>query len=179
MDEIVWKKLENLEMAGLAETAEKLLPPLVQIDNPKEAAGRVAALANLPPEAATEIEALALQTAHSSLKELTGLLRAVIADMASNAPDGGAAVSDAADAVGRKQIVVGPEIYGICTLLIAGYILIRTGGKKATTRDIEISEDGNGKTMVRIREHTEFLNPFGPLATLLKRITGDVGSSDV
>jgi hypothetical protein len=28
MDEIVWKKLENLEMAGLAETAEKLLPPL-------------------------------------------------------------------------------------------------------------------------------------------------------
>jgi hypothetical protein len=68
MDEIVWKKLENLEMAGLAETAEKLLPPLVQIDNPKEAAGRVAALANLPPEAATEIEALALQTAHSSLR---------------------------------------------------------------------------------------------------------------
>jgi hypothetical protein len=96
-----------------------------------------------------------------SYRVLTGLLRAVIADMASNAPDGGAAVSDAADAVGRKQIVVGPEIYGICTLLIAGYILIRTGGKKATTRDIEISEDGNGKTMVRIREHTEFLNPFG------------------
>jgi hypothetical protein len=28
MDEIVWKKLENLEMAGLVETAEKLLPPL-------------------------------------------------------------------------------------------------------------------------------------------------------
>ena len=173
MDESLVEKLDSLGAAGLAEAVERLVPGVVGIDEPKTAANRVAALANLPPGAAAELEALAQQTGLSSSEELGALLRAVLADLAETAADGGAAVSAAIDDVGRKQIVIGPELYGICTLLIAAYVAIRTGGKKAEVETIEVTEAANGRTKVKISKRVEYLNPFGPLATLLKRITGD------
>ncbi|GAB6848197.1 hypothetical protein [Paraburkholderia kururiensis] len=177
-NEDLLKQLESLETSGLAETAERLLPPLLEIDDPEEAATEVAQLAGLPPEAVAEIEALAQETGRSSLSELKGLLRMVLTDLADTQPDGEASVFNAAAAAGRKLIVVGPELYGICTLLIAGYIVTRSGGKQSMTRDIEISTGPDGRTKTKIREQVIYLNPFGPLAKLLKRVTGVAESSD-
>jgi hypothetical protein len=170
--------LEGLQLAALAELAERLIPPLVGIDDPKTAASRVAELAELPKEAAGELEALAQQTGESSVGDLTAILRPLLEDVADSAPNGTARLSQLADEVGRKQIVVGPELYGICALLLAGYVVVRTGGKKAMTRDIDISEAPDGRTRVKIRERVEYLNPFGSLSRLLKRVVGsDEGGS--
>jgi hypothetical protein len=164
--------LEGLQLAALAELAERLLPPLVGIDDPKAAASRVAELAELPQEATSELEALAQQTGQSSLGDLTAVLRPLLEDVAANEPEGEAAMSQLAEELGRKQIVVGPELYGICALLLAGYVVVRTGGKTGKTREIDISEAPDGRTRVKIRERIEYLNPFGSLSQLLKRVVG-------
>jgi vacuolar-type H+-ATPase subunit B/Vma2 len=62
---------------------------------------------------------------------------------------------------------------------VAGYVVVRTGGKKGTTRDIDITEAPDGRTRVKIHERVEYLNPFGSLSRLLKRVigAGETGSS--
>ena len=167
----VVEKLEGLELAGLAEIAQKVLSDVVQIDDPKEAAARVAELAGLPSEAIAEVEAMAQQTGRRSPDELRDLLCSVLADLAATGPADAERVLVATDKVGSKQIVVGPELYAVCALLVAGYVAVRTGGKKAATRDIELSEGKDGRIKIRIRERVQYLNPFAPLADLLKRVT--------
>jgi hypothetical protein len=171
--------LGGLQLAALAEMAERLLPPIVGIDDPKAAAARLAEVAELPQNAAGELEALAQETGESSLNDLTTVLRPLLEDVAANAPDGEAEISQLAEELGRKQIVLGPELYGICALLVAGYVVVRTGGKKGTTRDIDITEAPDGRTRVKIHERVEYLNPFGSLSRLLKRVigAGETGSS--
>jgi hypothetical protein len=170
--------LEKLELAALAEMAERLLPPIVRIDDPKAAAARTAELAGLLPESTGDLETLAEQTGQGSLTELAGVMRALIADVVASEPGREAEVLGLADELGRKQIVVGPELYAIGALLLAAYVAYRSGGKKKIDREIEITEADDGRTRVKIRERIEYLNPFGPLSNLLTKVFGSPGSAN-
>jgi hypothetical protein len=175
----IFKHLESVPTAALAETTERLIAPHLGVDEPEAAASQMSELAELPAGSARTIERLAQEAAQSSQSELANVMRMVLADFSSeDAENKSAVISSTADA-GSKLIVIGPELYGICTLLVAGYVAVRTGGKKSTDKEIEISIAEDGRTVFKIRERTTYLDPFGPLSKLLKMVmnVGDDGDA--
>ena len=175
MTDSITAQLDGLLLPGLAETAQRILPDLVQLRDPQEAAARVVVLAGLPPEVAAEIGQFASEASKAPPDALAGLLRAVLEDVSSTDAEDATKVSLAASNAGKKQIVVGPEFYFISILLMAAYIVVRRGGETGRTREVELSEDENGRLKIKFKERVEILNPFSPLANLLKRVLGAPG----
>lgn len=166
------ERLSSLDPASLAEVAEAVVADIIGINEPASAAVRVAELVRLAPLEAGEIQKLAEQASEESLCEFSPVMQTVLLDVIDNDLKRRDLIARAVGSTGRKQVVTGPEVYTFCFLLISGYIGFITRGKKETTDQVSLQVAPDGRIELTVRKHTVYLNPFGPLAALLRRILG-------
>jgi hypothetical protein len=163
------EKIERLSDSEVLEAAQMRLPDLVGIDDPSVAAQRVAELAKLPNSEISVLSAEAGKAAKESQTQIAMLLRAVLLAVSEESTDQGQ-TEQAVDAVGHKEMVVGPEMYLLGVFLISAYTAWKTGGVHSTEETTTMKEDKNGRMEVKISKKVVYVDPQNPLTSLLAKI---------
>jgi hypothetical protein len=163
-------RFQSMPPAHVLEAAQMILPQLLDIDDPAEAAERVAALAELPTAQADALARMARNAGDESRDEIVTVLQMVLAELAVGTGPQAAAIQQKIDAVGRKQLVIGPEYFYMGALLIAGWIAYKGGGRAQQKRAITLETTKDGRTKLTVNEETTYLNPLNPLVGLISRI---------
>lgn len=168
-------ELHGLSTEQMVEAANAVLATRLGVDDPAEAAERLAALAGLDPAKAEEIDALARKAAKSDPELLGELLAGSLDDLAETEPQERAAIVQAAEAAGEKQTVVGLDILALGYLLLCGYVVARHKGVTEEERTVKIKEQKDGRLELTIGEKKKILNPLSPLGNLLGSIWPKAG----
>jgi hypothetical protein len=169
MSSAVSQKIEKLSDGEVLEAAQMRLPELLGIDDPMGAADRVGELAGMSSAEVAALTSDARKAANESQKEIASLLRAVLASVGEEATDQGQ-TERAVDGVGRKEFVVGPELYLLGVFLISAYTAWKTKGVHSTEETTTIKEDKNGRMQVTISKKVVNVDPLNPLTSILTKI---------
>ena len=169
MNADVSEKAEALSAAHVLEAAQMRLPELLGIDDPASAAVRVCELAGLSSTDMTTLITDAQQAATESQTAITSLLRSILAAVAEEESDHGE-TERAMGAVGRKEMVIGPEVYYLGALLISGFIAWWTRGRSHTEETVTVEKGKDGRVVVKISKKVTYLDPLNPLTNLISRI---------
>lgn len=169
--------LQQMKAPHVLEATILTLPQLLKIDDPQEGIERVLALSELPESDRAELDSLIRQASEEDSDKAVDLMRAAM-----EAASGQKLISDDSmeqvlDAVGRKQLVITPDLYYLGLLLVAGYIAFATKGRSSTDEKIVMKEDKNGNKTITIEKKVVYLNPFSPLVKLIQLLTKG-GESD-
>jgi hypothetical protein len=166
MDNALLQKIRSMSAAHILEAGELALPDLIGIDDFNEAAASLAELTSL---SADEIRHLAKQSSEKSQEAIVELLRLMLVDMATDWSEDESKLRAKLE-VGHKQLVIGPELFYIGALLIAGYIAFVKKGVTKEKKTVTIEEMKDGRKKVTIGTETDILNPLNPLCDLVDKV---------
>jgi hypothetical protein len=164
------QNLASLKPPHVLEAAILTLPQVLEVDDPQEGLEKV--LAGLPADERAEVDALIRRASDESSDEAVELMRAVMGAAADEKRISDEAMSEALDAVGRKQLVITPDLYLLGLTLTVGYLAVVTKGRSSVTTKTTIKQDKDGRWIVTIDRKEVFLNPFSPLLKLIQRVLG-------
>lgn len=168
----VGARLRALDEAGVAEVAEIVLTKRLGADDLKQASEQLAVELGLRHEEAATLAAEALAAADADADTAVALLRIGLAEAAAEDDAMRADVLSAADAAGRKQLVIGPEWLGLGVLLVLGYAAVRGGGRQKQTDRTTFETDKDGRLKVTRETEVVYINPFSSLGKLVQRLLG-------
>jgi hypothetical protein len=168
-------ELDGLSAEQVVEAANGILAAKLGIDDPAEAAQRVAALAGLDPGKSAEIASLARKAAESDPALVGELLASSLDDLADSEPQMRETIKEAARAAGEKQTVVGLDILVLGFLLLCGYIAVKNRGVENEESTMKIQEQKDGRLEVTISHKKKLLNPLSPVGALIGRIWSKPG----
>jgi hypothetical protein len=162
--------LHTMKAPHVLEATLMTLPPVLGIDDPDEGLTRVMALAEVPAAEYAELESIARKASVDDSEKVIELMRMVMADAAEHDAVPQAEMEGTLDEVGRKQMVLTPDLYYIGVLLVAGYIAVASRGRSSASEKIVIEEMKDGRKKITIEKKEVFLNPFSPLVKLIERV---------
>lgn len=164
--------LEQMSSAHVLEAAVLTLPKVIDAHDPQEALERVHTLSGLTEDERAEFDSLVRLASEEHADEVVDLMRAAMAGASEQKlidPE------SAFDAVGRKQLVIAPDLVEIGLVLVIGYLAVVTKGRRSEDEKIVMKEDKNGTRTITIQRKTVYLNPFSPLVKLFNLILNSDG----
>jgi hypothetical protein len=164
------EQLESTNPRLIIETAMMVVPKILDLDDPQDAAVRFIEVAELQQSDLQVVESLARNASKGSGKDIVDLTKSVLLDVANKEIKGRERVTDALESAGRKQSVIGPDTYYLCAFLVVLYATYLSRGRLSEKRSMTIEESKNGKTKVTIGEQITYLSPFTAMAGLLEKI---------
>ena len=169
MNTSVSEKLERLSAANVLEAAQMRLPELLGIDDPAAAAARVGELAGLSSADITSLAADAKLASTASQTAIVSLLKGILTAVADEEPNNGE-TERALEAVGRKEMVIGPEWYYFGALLISAYTALKSQGRSHTEETVTFEKGKDGRVVVTVSTKVTYLDPLNPLTNLISRV---------
>lgn len=164
------ESLRQLKAPHVLEAAILTLPQVLDVDDPQEGLERV--LAELPEGERSEVDALIRRASDEGSNEAVELMRAVMGAASDEKRISDEAMAQALDAVGRKQLVITPDLYHLGLILAVGYVAFVTKGRSSISEKITMKQDKNGAWTVTIDRKVIYLNPFSPLLKVIQRVLG-------